>query len=35
MLVAAVVGLLWETGLLGRAVSRLGIDVAGEGACVA
>ena len=32
VLVGAVVGLLWETGMLGRAVSRVGIDVAGEGA---
>ena len=31
VLVAAVVGLLWETGMLGRAVSRLGIDVVGKG----
>src|SRR5688572_7191071 len=32
VLAGAVVGLLWETGMLGRAVSRVGIDVAGEGA---
>ena len=32
VLVAALVGLLWETGMLGRAVSRVGIDVAGQGA---
>jgi putative membrane protein len=32
VLVGAVVGLLWETGMLGRAVSRVGIDVVGEGA---
>jgi putative membrane protein len=32
VLVGAVVGLLWETGMLGRAVSRVGIDVAGQGA---
>ena len=31
VLVAAVVGLLWETGMLERAVSRVGIDVAGQG----
>ena len=31
VLVAAVVGLLWETGMLERAVSRVGIDVAGSG----
>lgn len=31
VLVGTVVGLLWETGLLGRAIGRLGIDVAGEG----
>ena len=31
VLVAAVVGLLWETGMLERAVSRVGIDVAGPG----
>ena len=31
VLVAAVVGLLWETGMLERAVSRVGIDVAGRG----
>lgn len=29
VLVAAVMGLLWETGMLERAVSRVGIDVAG------
>ena len=29
---AAVVGLLWEMGMLGRAVSRVGIDVTGQGA---
>ena len=32
VLVAALVGLLWETGMLERAVSRVGIDVAGQGA---
>jgi putative membrane protein len=32
VLVAALLGLLWETGMLGRAVSRVGIDVAGQGA---
>ncbi len=32
VVVGAVLGLLWETGMLGRAVSRFGIDVAGEGA---
>jgi putative membrane protein len=32
VLVGAVVGLLWETGMLSRAVSRVGIDVAGRGA---
>jgi putative membrane protein len=31
VLVAAMVGLLWETGMLERAVSRVGIDVAGRG----
>jgi putative membrane protein len=31
VLVGTVVGLLWETGLLERAVSRFGIDVAGKG----
>lgn len=31
VLLAAVVGTLWETGMLERAVSRLGIDVAGRG----
>ena len=31
VLVAAVLGLLWETGMLERAVSRIGIDVAGKG----
>jgi putative membrane protein len=31
VLVGAVLGLLWETGMLGRAVSRLGIDVVGQG----
>ena len=31
VLVAAVFGLLWETGMLERAVSRVGIDVAGRG----
>jgi putative membrane protein len=31
VLVAAVLGLLWETGMLERAVSRVGIDVAGRG----
>lgn len=31
VLVAAVVGLLWDTGMLERAVSRVGIDVAGQG----
>jgi putative membrane protein len=31
VVVGAVLGLLWETGMLGRAVSRIGIDVAGEG----
>ena len=31
VLVAAVVGLLWETGMLERAISRLGIDMAGSG----
>ena len=31
VLVGAVVGLLWETGMLERAVSRVGIDVAGKG----
>ena len=31
VLVAGVVGLLWETGMLERAVSRVGIDVAGKG----
>jgi putative membrane protein len=32
VLVGAVIGLLWETGLLNRAVSRVGIDVSGRGA---
>jgi len=32
VLVAALMGLLWEMGLLGRAASRVGIDVAGQGA---
>jgi putative membrane protein len=31
VLVAAVLGLLWETGMLERTVSRIGIDVAGQG----
>ena len=31
VLVAGVVGLLWEMGMLERAVSRVGIDVAGKG----
>ena len=31
VLIGTVVGLLWETGLLERAVSRFGIDVAGKG----
>jgi putative membrane protein len=31
VLVAAVVGVLWESGLLERAVSRFGIDVVGKG----
>lgn len=31
VLVGTVVGLLWETGLLERTVSRFGIDVAGKG----
>ena len=31
VLVAAVLGVLWETGMLERAVSRVGIDVAGKG----
>ena len=31
VLVAAVIGVLWETGLLERAVSLFGIDVAGKG----
>lgn len=31
VLLAAVVGTLWETGMLERTVSRLGIDVAGRG----
>jgi putative membrane protein len=31
VLVAAVIGVLWETGLLEQAVSRFGIDVAGKG----
>jgi putative membrane protein len=31
VLVGAVIGLLWETGMLGRALSRVGIDVTSEG----
>jgi putative membrane protein len=31
VLVAAVVGLLWETGMLGRALGRVGIDVTSQG----
>jgi putative membrane protein len=31
VVVAAMVGLLWETGMLGRALSRLGIDVTSQG----
>jgi putative membrane protein len=31
VLIAGVVGLLWEMGMLERAVSRVGIDVAGKG----
>ncbi len=31
VLVGAVVGVLWETGMLERAVSRVGIDLAGRG----
>jgi putative membrane protein len=31
VLVAAVLGVFWETGMLERAVSRVGIDVAGKG----
>ena len=31
VLVGAIVGLLWEMGLLGRAASRVGIDAAGPG----
>jgi putative membrane protein len=32
VLVGTVVGLLWETGLVEKAVSRFGVDVAGKGA---
>jgi putative membrane protein len=32
VLVAALIGLLWEMGMLGRAASRVGIDMAGQGA---
>ena len=31
VLIGTAVGLLWETGVIARAVSRFGIDVAGKG----